>query len=80
MAFVERIPREDRAYYFVSASHRLPGGGWKKLRKYIGTTPPGASAVAAATKELEYQARSLGLAEKFLDHCGRVSGKAACTR
>ena len=52
MAFVEVAEKRGNTYYHVSASHRLPGGGWKKLRKYFGKAKPTKAQVIAAEKEL----------------------------
>ncbi|MEW5954924.1 MAG: PEP-utilizing enzyme [Candidatus Micrarchaeota archaeon] len=63
MAFVEKAVRAGSDYYFVTASHRLPGGGWKKLRKYFGSSAPSEAQVKAAEEELQEQAHVKGLAE-----------------
>ncbi|NYZ75107.1 hypothetical protein H0O03_02490 [Candidatus Micrarchaeota archaeon] len=64
MAFVEKAVRSGSDYYFVTASYRLPGGGWKKLRKYFGSNAPSDGQVKAAARELEEKARKHGLAGK----------------
>lgn len=61
MAFVEKVEKGGRDYYFVSASHRLPGGGWKKLRRYFGSVSPSEEEVDAAGRELGEEARRLGV-------------------
>jgi len=62
VAFVEKAVRSGSDYYFVTASYRLPGGGWKKLRKYFGAAKPSPNQLRAAEKELGDEARKQGLA------------------
>ena len=64
MAFVEKVERGKNAYYHVTSSYRLPGGGWKKLRKYFGTSKPSEFQVARAELELQAQARKQGVSLK----------------
>jgi len=61
VAFVEKAVRSGSDYYFVTASYRLPGGGWKKLRKYFGANAPSEEQVRAAERELEQKAQTQGL-------------------
>ena len=61
MAFVEKVQEGKNAYYHVTSSHRLPGGGWKKLRKYVGAVAPSNKEIQLAKQELEQQALTQGL-------------------
>jgi len=61
MAFIEQSIHSGKTYYHVTSTHRLPGGGWKKLRKYYGQTPPTLAEVSKAEVELATQAKQVGL-------------------
>lgn len=61
MAYLERIERGGRTYYYVTKNFRTGDGKWKKVRKYIGDRPPSTERTKKAVEEIESRALEKGL-------------------
>jgi Fic family protein len=71
MAFIERVHRNGRTYYYVTKGFRIHGGGWKKIRKYLGSARPDSLTIKNAIDEIERDTKALGIRSrsrfKYLD-------------
>ena len=61
MAYLEKIERNDKIYYYVTKNFRVSSKKWKKIRKYIGNTPPSKVQIVNAAREIESEALKGGL-------------------
>lgn len=60
MAYLEKIGRGDKTYYYVTKNFRV-AKGWKKIRKYMGDKPPSREQINAAVGGIETDALKRGL-------------------
>ncbi|MFH1977842.1 MAG: Fic family protein [Candidatus Aenigmatarchaeota archaeon] len=56
MVYLEKIQRRDKTYYYVTKNFRINDKKWKKIRKYVGNTPPSKEDTKKAIKEIEREA------------------------
>lgn len=60
MAYLERIERKDKTYYYVTKNFRIGDNKWRKIRKYIGDVPPSKEQTNDAAREIESEALKKG--------------------
>ena len=68
MAYLEKIERGGKTYYYVTKNFRVGDKKWKKIRKYVGDKPPAKEQTRKAVEEIEKDAIKKGLvkpASKF---------------
>ncbi|MBN1860877.1 MAG: Fic family protein [Candidatus Thermoplasmatota archaeon] len=63
MAYLEKIERKGKTYYYITKNFRLSGKKWKKIRKYIGSKPPSKNQTTQAIAEIEADAIKKGVAK-----------------
>ncbi|MDD5446840.1 MAG: Fic family protein [Methanocellales archaeon] len=61
MVYLEKIERGSKTYYYLTKNFRVSGKGWKKLRKYVGDSPPSKEQTKKAIEEIEADALKKGL-------------------
>jgi len=61
MAYLEKIERNEKTYYYITKNFRLNGKKWKKIRKYIGSKPPSKQQTTQAITEIEADALKKGI-------------------
>jgi len=60
MAYLERMERNDKTYYYVTKNFRIINKKWKKIRKYVGDKPPSKKQIKEAVEEIESEALKKG--------------------
>jgi len=68
MVYIERIERNKKTYYYITKNFRVRGTQWKKIRKYIGSTPPSKKQISQATTEIEKEALKKGYKKPASKH------------
>lgn len=68
MAYVERIERGDKTYYYITKNFRISGKKWRKIRKYAGDRPPSKEQIKKAVQEIESKALEKGLIRPISQH------------
>lgn len=63
MAYLEKIKRNGKTYYYVTKNFRLNNKKWKKIRKYIGNKPPSKNQTEKAIADIEADAIKKGIAK-----------------
>jgi Fic family protein len=63
MAYLEKIKRNEKTYYYVTKNFRLSNKKWKKIRKYIGNKPPSKNQTEKAIADIEADAIKKGIAK-----------------
>lgn len=61
MVTVEKIRRDNKAYFYISKNFRTDKNRWKKIRKYFGNKEPTKEQIKKIAKQIESEAKSLGL-------------------
>ena len=56
MAYLEKIERNNKTYYYVTKNFRVSDNKWKKIRKYVGGKPPSKIQTKKAVEEIESEA------------------------
>jgi Fic family protein len=60
MAYLEKIERNGKTYYYITKNFRISNKKWRKIRKYIGDKPPSKKQTKEATEEIESEALKKG--------------------
>lgn len=68
MAYLEKIEREGKTYYYVTKNFRISDKKWKKIRRYIGDNPPSKEQTKKAVEEIESEALEKGLIKHISRH------------
>jgi len=68
MAYLEKIERNSKTYYYVTKNFRINGKKWKKIRKYIGNKPPSKNQTLQAITEIEADAIKKGITKPASQH------------
>lgn len=61
MVYLERIERKGKTYYYVTKNFRVSSKKWRKIRKYVGDSPPSKEKTRKAIEEIEAEALKKGL-------------------
>jgi len=65
MVSIEKIKRSDNTYFYISKNFRIGKNKWKKIRKYVGNEEPTKELVAEIAKDIEAEAKALGLIKEL---------------
>ena len=65
MVYVERLERKGRTYYYLSKNFRVGKNKWKKIRRYIGETPPTKAVTEKVARDIEHEAENLNIIKKY---------------
>ncbi len=68
MAYLERIQRNGKTYYYVTKNFRMSSKKWKKIRKYVGNMPPSKKQTTQAIAEIEADAVNKGIMKPVSQH------------
>jgi Fic family protein len=68
MAYLEKIKRKDKTYYYVTKNFRTSSKKWKKIRKYIGSKTPSKNQTTQAIAEIEADAIKKGITKPTSQH------------
>ncbi len=68
MAYLEKIERNDKTYYYVTKNFRVSDKKWKKIRKYVGDKPPSKKQTKKAVEEIESEALKKGFMKPVSKH------------
>lgn len=68
MAYLEKIERKGKNYYYVTKNFRVSDKKWKKVRKYVGDKPPSGNQTKKAVEEIEAEALRKGLMKSVSRH------------
>lgn len=68
MAYLEKIERNGKTYYYVTKNFRVSDNKWKKIRKYVGDKPPSKKQTKKAVEEIESEALKKGFMKPASKH------------
>lgn len=68
MAYLEKIERNDKTYYYVTKNFRISNKKWKKIRKYVGDKSPSKKQIKEAAEEIESEALKKGFMKPVSKH------------
>jgi len=65
MAYLEKIKRGKKTYFYVTKNFRINIGKWKKIRRYVGNAHPTKERMKKAIDEIEAEALKKGFAKQL---------------
>ena len=68
MAYLEKIERNGKTYFYVTKNFRISNKKWKKIRKYVGDNPPSKKQTKEAVEKIESEAVKKGFMKLVSKH------------